>query len=322
MIVTPPNFTRSEPPKRRRRWPFIAGGAAVFLVLFGFGIYRWGWHGGVTRIVTTVLPYPAAIVDGAVIRYGDFEDNVAVLERFYETERKRAPAGSVIPDGAEIRKRVLDRMIRDRLAENLASRYGVDIGSSDVTKAYESSILDQSARGNTAARAKAELQAEESLDTLYGLSKSQFKDHMLRPFLVRQKLQEVLAKDETLNAEKRKKAEAALAELKAGKDFKSVAIAYSEDPAVAATGGDRGLNGPGLLPAEVDKEAFALQPGDLGPIITSALGYHVIKVSDLQKSKDGKVEKVHLYEILVKPIQVDDYLNVQMKSASIIILVQ
>lgn len=307
--------------KRVNKWWVIGAVAAFLLVLFGFGIYRWSWHGGVVRMVTTVLPYPAAIVDGAVIRYGDFEENVLILERFYEEERKRVPAGSIIPDAATIRSRVLDRMIRDRLAENLAAREGVSVGSSDVRKAYDASILDQAGRESDAGRARAELRAEDTLSSLYGLTPSQFKDRMLRPFLVRQKLQDIIRKDETLNAEKIKKAEAALAELRAGKDFKSVALAYSEDPTVASTGGDRGFIGRGLLAPEVEAAAFEMKPGELKGPIVSQYGFHVLKVEERRLAVDKTVEKIRLFEILVKPIQIDDYLDAQLKNASVITFV-
>ncbi len=316
-----PLIHHGEPPvSRRRLYGLIGGAVAVFLLVFGFGLYRYNWHGGVTQLVTTVLPYPAAIVEGRIIRYSEYQDDVNVLQRFYEAERGRAAQGSVFPTEAEIKARVLDRLIKDQLAFVLADRYHVVVTSEDARSAYETTILDQSALGTSTGKAKAEAQAADTLDKMYGLRPSEFKNRVLHPFLVRQRLETAIQNDEALNAEKKKKAEAALAELKAGKAFKDVAMAYSEDTNVAATGGERGMIGRGLLAPDVEAAAFALKPGETSGVVKSPLGYHVLRVTDRQEI-NGQITRVQLEEILVRPIQIDDYLEAQKKTASITVFV-
>lgn len=315
-----PVIHHGRPPRSRRFYALLGGGLAFFVIAFGFGLYRYNWNGGVTKIVTTVLPYPAAIVDGRVIRFSDYQNTLAVLQRFYEAERERAAPGSVFPSEAELKARVLDRLIKDQLAIGLAERYEVVVTSETVRSAYDSTILDQSSLDSPTGKAKAEAQAAETLDDLYGLRPSQFKNRVLHPFLIRQKLEQAIRNDVELNAEKYKKAEAALSELKAGKAFKDVALTYSEDSNAAATGGERGMIGRGLLPPEVEAAAFTLSPGETSSIVKSALGYHVLRVTGRQES-DGVVSKVQLQEILVRPVQLDDYLEAQKKTASITIFV-
>lgn len=295
-------------------------GVPAFAAIFGFLLYRYQWRGGVAEVVTKVLPYPAAIVDGRAIRYSDFQNNLTALERFYQDERGRAVAGSVFPSEAEMKRRVLDQLIKDKLTESLAGRYDIVVTSEDAAKAYDAAILDQAALGTPSGKAKAEARAADTLQAMYGLRTSQFKTAILQPFLIRQKLEQAIQGDEALNGENRKKAEAALAEILAGKSFKETALAYSEDPGVSSTGGDRGMIGRGLLPPEVEAAAFALKPGTTSGVVKSAFGYHVLRVTDRQQ-QDGQVTKVHLYEILVRPIQLDDYLEVRKKSASIILFV-
>lgn len=303
---------------RKKIWIGFAAVALIITVVFGFGIYRLGWDGGVTRIVTRVVPYPAAIVDGRVIRYADFQEDVRTLQRFYEAERFRAAPGSRFPGDEEIRQRILDRLIKDQLARNLAARYDIAVTTEDVNDAYEETILDQAALGAPSGKAKAEIRAERTLNELYGLNSSQFKSKILFPFLIRQRLEKAVAADEALNAEKLKKAEAARAELDAGKDFKEVAMAFSEDPRVAETGGDRGMIGRGLLPPEVEAAAFRLKTGEVSGIVKSALGFHILKVTDRQM--DGEtVLKAALSEIVIRPVRLDDYLEAQAKNASVII---
>jgi len=316
-----PQIRHHVPDEPRNRVAWIAGGAVLALFLaFGIGIYRYGWKGGLTQVVTNVLPYPAAIVEGRVIRYAEYQEDLAVLERFYEAERGRAAPGSVFPSEEELKSRVLDRLIKDQLAAAMAERYGAVVSSDDVKDAYDSTILEQSALKESGGKARAEARAAETLEELYGLRPSQFKTRVLHPFLVRQKLEEAIREDDALNVEKRKKAEAALSELQSGKDFKDVALAYSEDPAVTTNEGDRGVIGRGLLAPEVEAAAFALGDGETSGVVKSQFGYHVLRVVDHQ-TQNGATTKVHLQEILVRPIQLDDYLEAQKKTASIIIFV-
>ncbi|HTK60286.1 MAG TPA: peptidylprolyl isomerase [Candidatus Baltobacteraceae bacterium] len=318
----PPKIQHHVPVEGRRRAAWIAGGVLLAsLAAFGFGLYRYGWDGGVTQVVTKVLPYPAAIVEGRVIRYSEYQEDLTVLERFYETERGRAAAGSVFPTQEELKRRVLDRLIKDQLAAALAERYGVAVSADDVKATYDATILEQTSLDTAGGKARAEARAAETLEQLYGLRPSQFKTRVLHPFLVRQGLEAAIRDDEALNVEKRKKAEAALAELQAGKDFKGVALAYSEDPGVTANGGDRGLIGRGLLAPEVEAAAFSLKDGETSGVVKSQFGYHILRVTEHQE-QNGATTKIHLHEILVRPIQLDDYLEAQKKTASIIIFVQ
>jgi hypothetical protein len=240
---------------------------------------------------------------------------VAALQHFYQLQGGRAVVGSVMPSETEIRKRVLDRLIRDRLAEEAAVRYGVTVSYNDVLKVYNQALASQTSAAGPE-RAAAELQAEQTLEGMYGLSPADYRAEMLRPLLVRQDLQAKFATDPDLNASKLHKAMEALSALKAGADFKATALKYSEDPNVNTTFGDRGVIGPGLFPPEVDAELAHAQTGDvLGPI-KSSLGYHVLKVGEI-KTVDG-VRKAGVQEILVYPIQLDDWLEARVKEASII----
>ena len=314
----------SEPkkPSNKRLWVTLIA-VTVIIIVFGIGIYRYEWDGGVTRIVTRVVPYPAAIVDGGLVRYSEFQEDVKFLRDFYEEEKKTAAPGSVFPTEEEIRERVLERMIKDRLAENLAKRYKVTVTTSDVKEAYESTILDQASLGTPSEKVKAEARAEKTLDDLYGMSANQFRSKILYPFLVRKELEEAIRTDEELNTEKKKKAEEALAAVRDGMDFAEAVLIYSEDPNAMNTEGDRGMIGRGLLPPEVEAVAFEMEPDEnvVSDIIESKLGYHILRVTDRQ-DQDGFVTHVQLDEILIKPISLDDYLEAQKKRMNVITFVQ
>ena len=86
-----------------------------------------------------------------------------------------------------------------------------------------------------------------------------------------------------LSAEKKKeakkKAEEALAKVKAGEDFSKVAKEYSQDSS-ASSGGDLGTFGRNQMVTEFEDAAFAMKPGEISDIVETQYGYHIIKVTD------------------------------------------
>lgn len=306
-------------PQPNRRW-WVGGAVAVVFVigLFALGLYRWGWHGPITRIVSAVVPYPAAIVDGTVIRWSDLQKNLLILQRFYEKQKPRAAPGSIFPTDAELQQRVLDRLVRDQLAAELAERDGISVSAADVSAAYDRAVI-QNPDSGASSRAAARLFSESTLEELYGLSAGDYRSLILRPLLLRRKLEEKIRQDDALNADKLQKALAAEGALKSGQSFKETALQYSEDPNLETSFGARGLIGPGLMPPEVDAALVNAKKGDIVGPIKSALGYHVLKVGVI-KTVSG-VKKITLEEIIIYPIKLDDWLEAQLKKANVITFV-
>jgi len=74
-------------------------------------------------------------------------------------------------------------------------------------------------------------------------------------------------------------AERALAEIRAGTPFENVAASSSVDQ-TAAQGGDLGYMRRGEMVHELEEKAFGLKVGEVGDVIESSYGYHIIKVLD------------------------------------------
>ena len=72
---------------------------------------------------------------------------------------------------------------------------------------------------------------------------------------------------------------------KNGENFAELAKAHSDCPS-SGRGGDLGPFGPGRMVPEFDKAAFSQKVGEVGPIVETSFGYHVIKVTD--KNEGGK----------------------------------
>ncbi len=90
------------------------------------------------------------------------------------------------------------------------------------------------------------------------------------------------ADEETQNAAKAK-AEALLAEIKAGADFAKLATENSEDPGSAKKGGDLGYNPRGVMVPEFDEAMFSMKPGDVSDLVKTQFGYHIIKLEGFRE---------------------------------------
>ena len=79
------------------------------------------------------------------------------------------------------------------------------------------------------------------------------------------------------------KAEAILAEVRKNPaSFATVAKAQSQDPASAEQGGDLGLVEKDALPAPVEAMAMKLKQGEIGDVVTSDFGFHIITVTSVK----------------------------------------
>jgi peptidyl-prolyl cis-trans isomerase D len=105
------------------------------------------------------------------------------------------------------------------------------------------------------------------------------KSMKLRHLLVR-----AVGLDEAQKTVARAKADAALAEARAGKNFADLVKQYSDEQG-AAQGGDLGWITRGQLMPALDAPVFALKKGDVSGIIESPLGYHIFKVDDVKEEK-------------------------------------
>jgi parvulin-like peptidyl-prolyl isomerase len=81
------------------------------------------------------------------------------------------------------------------------------------------------------------------------------------------------------------KAQEALKEAKAGKDFAELAKKYSDDKGSAEKGGDLDYFYYEAMVPSFSKAAFALNKGEISGLVESPYGYHIIKAVDFQSVK-------------------------------------
>jgi len=91
----------------------------------------------------------------------------------------------------------------------------------------------------------------------------------------------------------------AMYQLEEGMDFDSAAKLYSEDPS-AEFGGKLGFTNRGDLVAAYEEAAYALEPGEISPVVESPFGFHIIRVIERQG------ERISTQHILARLVANDD----------------
>jgi peptidyl-prolyl cis-trans isomerase D len=88
--------------------------------------------------------------------------------------------------------------------------------------------------------------------------------------------------DEAATAAALKKAQGIVARLDAGESFEDLAKELSDDPGSAASGGDLGFFGRGMMTPEFEEAVFGLKIGERSQPVKSPFGFHIIELLDIK----------------------------------------
>jgi len=267
---------------------FLFGLAVVVFIMevaFGIGIYKSKTNDSVTRKVASIVPYPAAIVQGRLVTVDDFYKNYQYISQFYSKTQQ--------PDVNldDVKKQIMEQLIDNEILRSQAKKYGVTVKQPDVDDAYSEVVVQNGG----------EEEVKKVLSDLYGLSVKDFKK-LIAQQILQQKLSEVVpvqlrarhilirvakdAPEATVN-ETKARADKVAAELQAGADFAETAKKYSEDTGSAQNGGDLDFFTRGQMDPDFEKAAFETEVGKTSPIFRSEFGWHILKVEE----RKGKVDK-------------------------------
>ena len=88
------------------------------------------------------------------------------------------------------------------------------------------------------------------------------------------------------------KAYGVVSRLDAGEEFGALAKELSDDPGSAASGGDLGFFGRGIMAPEFENAVYELQPGELSKPVKSPFGFHVIELVDIRPEEATPLAEV------------------------------
>jgi peptidyl-prolyl cis-trans isomerase SurA len=278
---------------------------------------------GVSRAPIVTLDRVVAVVNDEALTQWDVNEQRRVVLQQMKASNVQPPAADVLE------KQLLERLINERAVLQHAKDNGIRVDDTTVERtilrvAEENKLTPDEFR--------------KALDK-EGISYAQYRDDIRRQLLIqRVREREVDSKLSVSEAEvdnylatiaaqaggeneyllshiyvslpeqatadqieqRRRRAEAALAELKQGKEFGQVAASYSDAPD-ALTGGSLGWRTPARLPSVFSEYVRNLKKGDVSSVLRSPGGYHIVKLDD-QRSRNQPmvVDQTHARHILIK----------------------
>ncbi len=124
--------------KPRNVWivvlPVAFFGFVLSLCLLGIlSLYVFSWDGAPARFLAGVFPFPAATVDGTVVRWSVWNDDTRAFMLLAEQGKVSIP-GAITRD--QIGKDVLDRLIRNAILKRVADEHGITVSDAEVNAEY------------------------------------------------------------------------------------------------------------------------------------------------------------------------------------------
>lgn len=314
-----PDQTTKLAVKRFRKWMIIGVCIVIGLILAPFiytsvMLYSVKTSNSATDMMTTWVPFPAAIVNGQWLSYHDYQkdvqDSIAVAQKFAADPSFSAQYGTV-PSNSDIAQQEYDRMIDSMILKQVARKDGVTASADDIDAAYKTNVLSQ-VQGD-------ETQVATTLQQLYGWTIDQFKANVISELVLRQKLGQYLLDNNDPDYTKAAHDQIVSIQAQVQTDptkFADLAKQYSQDGS-ATSGGDLGFFSKGQMVKPFEDAAFALTTADqVSDIVQSQFGYHLIQFIERKDATDADPEQVHARHILIK-FSIDDYLKIQRDAAQV-----
>ncbi len=234
---------------------------------------------------------PVAVrVNGQPIFLDDYERQVAQFEQSLVAGGVDLNSEAGQRQRQQLRSQLLEGLIEQTIIEQEAASLGITISEDQIeTKAQESA--------GTAADQEHFEQWLAANEMSYG----DFKE-TLRAQLIAGQLFEKITADIPDSAEQIRlrhilvaeedEARQLIEQLKNGADFATLAAEHSLDEESRMAGGALGWfpQGAGVVPIEVERMAFSLQPREVSGPIPTALGFHIIQVEERQAARPLKTE--------------------------------
>ena len=284
--------------KGNKQIVFIVVSLVVFLVcslgVIGLGTYQFHWDNKFVNTIVRVFAFPAAIVDGQIVKYTDWQTEVKAVTLWSQKQQ----TNSTIP---QIESDVLEKQIYDVLLNKLARRYDVEITQADIdakTAEIATQVGDQA-------------KLVQNVRDYFGWDMAQFTKYIVRSEVLQSKLADI-AKNEKVVKEAEKEANDVLRKVKKGdKSFEELVQLYSDDKGSVEKGGELDWFPRGVMVKEFEDAAFSLKVGEVSGLIKTQYGYHIIVVEEktAEDATKGTKEQVRAKHILIAPQTFTEFLN-------------
>ncbi len=273
------------------------GALALLVILLGVSIwfYRTPLNDFKQRIAAT-LPLPVALVNGSPISLHEYNERVNFVQKHGTTTGKQL-----------IKKQVLELLIKEKKLEITASKKRVGLKNEELESELESLKKNDSGFGSF-------------LETK-GISQELFANKILRPVVLKSKLEQWFYSQEPLNQSQYDSAKRIVNSLNSGASFGSEAQKYSLDPVTKATQGDSGfMTRDNILPEF--KHFFDTAEIGKPVVVASRFGIHVVRILEKDSNGENGEERLHLEQIFLGGADFNNWYKQEAGELSVKVLIK
>jgi len=257
-----------------------------------------------------------AKVNDSVITEAELNRELAMTRQRYAEKGKDLSADQL----TELKKDVLDRLVRRELIFGVCRKDGIKAEPSEVDQTFQMvkarfsddeafrkmmdqfNLTEDIIRSDIAREIAIKKLIEQRFVKNVTVSEAEAKkyyekskENFHQPESV--KASQILIKvPENATPEEKEKARARILEIKKkldeGADFAALAKQFSEGPR-AANAGDLGYFRRGQMVKPFEDAAFALKPGEISDVVETRFGYHLIKVTDRTNASIIPFDELH-----------------------------
>jgi hypothetical protein len=167
----------------------ILGGLIVLAGLGGllvYGVYYKMNDSAPTRLVAKVFNLPAAKVGQSNISYSEFLSVRDAIKKFTNSDAGKEVQAALPPD-KELSQNILERLIRQELTKQLAGQKNIAITDDEISTIFKD-VVKVAASSTTP-------DVSQYLMNNYGWNENDFREKVLRPALLEQKLGAAMAQE-------------------------------------------------------------------------------------------------------------------------------
>jgi hypothetical protein len=262
-----------------------------FLSYIMLSLYKFQSTSTFTYQITKVLPLPFAKIGGTFVSYEEYLFDLRHIVHYFENqievdfETEQGKSQLI-----EEKKKIRERVINGAYAAKIAREKGISVTNEEVDRQVQ--LLGELNLIGTDPQV-----FEDVLKSFYDWDINDLKRSIKQQLLTAKVVQ-------ALDPSVQERAQKALDEINAGKDFAQAAKEVSEDEANKANGGDIGIVDDNKAVYLQEYNALKqLQPGQVSGIIVLDSGLAIVK----HNGNEG--EKIKASRILFKYKDIADYLN-------------
>jgi len=249
---------------------------------------------------TNPAPATTTTADPVIMTYGTTE----IRQSEFESAIKTLPPEYQAYASSTGKRNFAEDYVRMKLLASEGQKNGLE-NDPDVKKQLQ--LLKENTLANAQLQRieKGLSLTDAELKQAYEEKKQTFDQAQARHILIAFKGSSALqpGKKELTEEEAKAKADELRKKIVAGTDFAEVAKAESDDSGSGARGGDLGTFGRGQMVPEFDKAVFETKVGEVGPVIRTKYGYHIVQVQERKASAMEDVKPQLEQELRQKKLQ-------------------